>query len=197
MKSKARDAIKAYKDEYTSTARRIAVIRANTGYTDEYKQAQVAKLVKEHNARAESLRENAVGAVNDLLKDVKGRRVKDTQVGLEQATQISLITNGIKDGAYSTEMLSDIIKGYQGNRVALASIKGALLSVGDESMSIVAASIPSDNTDRIVRNLEKCTNNLMNVPPVENNDIQDWSAALYRSGSTFDGMIEYIGGMEE
>ena len=197
MKNKAKQAVKAYRDAYVESARKIAVIRANTDLTAEAKQARIDKLKKEHDAVAMSLRNEAVEAVNLLNQGIKNKRVKDIQEGLKQAEAINLICTGIKDGSYSEGTLKEIIQANSGNRIALESIKGALMSTGKEDMIVIGAGIPVSNSERVTRNLDRCVDNLNHVPDVANNDVQDWNSALYRSGHSFDNMMEYIEGISD
>ncbi len=197
IKSNATKAITNYKDFYTKTASQIAEIRASKNYTDEYKAAAIQKVMDEYRSKCDSYKAKAIDAVNEIKSGFSDKRQAAIKKGLESAEQINLLLTGIANNAYSPDMLKDITASMADNPFALDTIRNALLASDNEELKAFAASIPKNNDNGIMRNLDRISDSLSEVPSPDVDSKNDWNVGFYQNGTTFDGWISYIDGSIE
>lgn len=198
MTTKTTNALKAFRDAYVRANNEIMAIRNNDDLTPEARERRVNELSGRYQAEISQRKAAALNSLSDLQSAMKAKRKDDIVNGLKSADEITLITEGIKNGAFDSEMLAEIRDIYGSNPVGLDAIRGALNNAADEETRLLAATIPVDNTGRIIDGLSKAIGNIENVPAVDTPErLDDMGGAMWKSGASFDSLISYIDGIEE
>ena len=193
-KNKAILALQRYKNAYTEAATKISAIRGDRDLTAEAKARRINDVLVKNDFG--KYRAEASEALKALQTNARAKHKNDIVKGLAAADEIALIKDAIKDNAFSADMLKGIIDIYSDRPVCLEAIRGALNNSQNESVRTLALEIPADQTEKQIISINKAISNIENVPPLDAS-ADDFGAAMWRSGASFDSMIDFVNGIGE
>ena len=187
--------IENYKKTYQALTSKVDQVKASDKLTTVGKAEKIEMLTKASEVELQTAKASLTTALEELKGDLIVNRRKDVAKGLEDAERINLVVDGIDKEAYTVAMIEDMITAFNGNSVALARIKNALDSSGEVAYHNISMTIPKDQGNKVIDNIDKIIRTLNTEPTISfasKNQATDFGTQLYWSGATFDEWHRYI-----